>query len=80
MNNYKNSKALLFKIYSKKSSIAVINTDSQYASYFLEICNNNKIKVLDFGEKANFLRISQIKRINKKFEINIILKKKKIRK
>ena len=76
MNNYKDSKALLFKLYSKKSSIAVINTDSKYASYFLEICNNNKIKVLDFGEKANFLRISQIKQINKKFEINIILKKK----
>ncbi len=76
MNHYKVSKAMLFKFHSKKNSVAVINSDSKYASYFIEICNNKKIKVLDFGKKAKFLRISKIKRLKKYFEICINFKKK----
>ena len=35
------------------------------AKYFINICNKQNLKILDYGRKANFLRIKSIERDNK---------------
>ncbi len=79
IKNYKISKSLLFKFHSKKNSIAVINTDSQFSEYFLEICREYNIKILDFGKKANYLKIFEIKKFKNFFEVRIIFKNKNLK-
>ena len=59
---YKHSKGLLFKNYTNDNSIGIINTDSKYSKFFLEICKKKKIEIIDFGKKANFLKIIKIKK------------------
>ena len=77
LNKYKFSKSLLFSDYTKKTTIAVINTDTEYYKFFYTLCLKHKLKILDFGKKALFLKINSIKRIQDFFEVKISLKKKK---
>ena len=39
---YKHSKGLLFKNFTNDNSIGIINTDSKYSKFFLEICKKKK--------------------------------------
>ena len=66
---YKHSKGLLFKNYTNDNSIGIINTDSKYSKFFLEICKKKKIEIIDFGKKANFLKIIKIKNQDRLFNV-----------
>ncbi len=77
MNNYLKSKLLLFKEHLKKNSIAVIFSDSKYSDHFVKVCIQKKILILDFGKKANFLKINYIKKKNEIYEVSCNLRKKK---
>ena len=67
---YKHSKGLLFKNYTNDNSVGIINTDSKYSKFFLEICKKKKkIEIIDFGKKANFLKIIKIKNQDRLFNI-----------
>ena len=55
--NYKMSKSILFNENIKKSTIAIINTDDKYSKFFIKVCEKNKIKILDYGKKAKYLKI-----------------------
>ena len=72
---YKKSKSLLFSKYTKKNSVAVIFSDSKYSNYFKDICYKKGLKILDYGKKASFLRIKNIKKINDKFFVSLDLNK-----
>ena len=54
--------------------MAVINTDSKYSKYFVNLCKKLNLKVLDYGKKASFLKIKDIKRIDEKYNLQIIFK------
>ena len=71
MNNYKSAKSLLFTSHIKKNTIAVINTDSKFSSFFLKLCREKKLQILDYGKKARFLKIKSIKRVKNIFEVKI---------
>ena len=78
MKKYISAKAKLFKKYSKKSTIAVLNSDDKYYDYFEEICINKKINILDYGYKARFFKIHNIEKLkNNHSLLTIILKNKK---
>lgn len=77
INNYRNSKLKLFNNYTKKKSIAVINSDNKYSNYFYNSCMANKIKVLDYGKKADFLKIITTQNNIDILETKFLLKKKK---
>ena len=78
-NNYKEAKSLLFKCHSYKNTVAIINSDSIHSKYFLEICKKKKkIKILDFGKKASFLKIISIKKFSNLYKVNFLLNRKKI--
>ena len=72
MNNYKSAKSLLFTSYIKKKTIAVINTDSRFSNFFLKLCRKNSLQILDYGKKANFLKIKSIKRVDNIFKVKIL--------
>lgn len=74
LQNYKYCKSLLFSNHTYKNSLAVINTDSKYSKYFLNICKKLDLKILDYGKKASFLKIKNIKRIGEKYTLKIIFK------
>ncbi|MFL2661410.1 MAG: UDP-N-acetylmuramoyl-L-alanyl-D-glutamate--2,6-diaminopimelate ligase [Alphaproteobacteria bacterium] len=74
IRNYKFSKSLLFLNHTHKNSLAVINTDTKYSKYFINICNSHNLRVLDYGKKANFLKIKSIKRIKEKLILQVIFK------
>ena len=74
---YKSSKGLLFKNYTTHKSLGIINTDSKYSHFFLDICKKYNIEVIDFGKNANFLRIVKIKKRNNTFNVYLSIKKKK---
>ena len=74
---YKSSKGLLFKNYTTHKSLGIINTDSKYSHFFLDICKKNNVEVIDFGKNAKFLKISKINKLNNKFEVYLSVKKKK---
>jgi len=78
MKNYKLAKSLLFTDYIKKKTIAVINADSRFSNFFLELCRKNNLEIFDYGKKASFLKIKSIKRVNNIFEVKIFYKKKDI--
>jgi UDP-N-acetylmuramyl-tripeptide synthetase len=71
IKNYRNSKALLFSEHTKKSSIAVINSDSKFSKFFFKICENFNLKIMDYGKKARFLKIKSIKKIDGYFKLKI---------
>ena len=58
--NYRMSKSILFNDNIKKTSIAVINTDDKYSKFFIKICKKNKIRILDYGTDAKYLKIIKI--------------------
>ena len=72
MNNYKAAKSLLFTSHIKKKTIAVINTDSKFSNFFFKLCRKNNIQILDYGKKANFLKIKSIKRVDNIFKVNVL--------
>ena len=80
LKNYKHSKSLLFLNHTYKNSLAIINTDSKYSKYFINICNKQNLKILDFGRNATFLRIKRIERVNKKLNLKLFFKGKTISK
>ncbi len=73
---YKHSKGLLFKNYTNDNSIGIINADSKYSKFFIEICNKKKIEIIDFGKKANFLKITKIKKLDKIFNVFLSIENK----
>ena len=64
LRNYKIAKSKLFKNFSHKSTIAVLNSDDKYFEYFKKICIKKRIAVLDYGFKANFLKITKNRLLN----------------
>ncbi len=76
IENYKFAKSLLFTNHVKKNSLAVVNTDSKFSSFFINLCKKNNLKILDYGRKAKFLRIKKIKRIKDCFETKIVFRSK----
>jgi len=78
LENYKLSKSILFKNHIKKNSLAVINTDSKYSEFFIDVCVMKKIKILDYGVNGNFVKIKSIRQLKNKIEIQILFKKKLI--
>ena len=74
--DYKKSKSLLFQSHINKNSVAVINADDRFSKHFFEICKKEKLKVLDYGKKANFFRFLSLNRTDKGFELKYYLKKK----
>ncbi len=75
---YKISKGLLFKNHTNEDSLGIINADSRYSKFFLDICKKKKIKIIDFGKNAKFLKIKKINQSDKIFNVFISIKKKKI--
>ncbi|MAZ07240.1 MAG: UDP-N-acetylmuramoyl-L-alanyl-D-glutamate--2,6-diaminopimelate ligase [Rickettsiales bacterium] len=75
---YKKSKSLLFSKYTKKDSVAVIFSDSKYSDYFKDICNKKGLKILDYGKKASFLKIKNIKKISDNFLVSLDLNKRNL--
>lgn len=74
MTKYLNSKLKLFKKHSKEGTIAILNSDDPKTKTFAEICSKKKIKILDYGENASFLRIISIKKKNNRYFVTIKLK------
>ena len=58
--NYKNAKAKLFRYFSCKSTIAVLNADDRHFEFFKKICIEKEILFLDYGYNAAFLKIIDI--------------------
>ncbi len=75
LKNYLNSKLDLIRNHTKENSIAVINSDNKYSRYFYEICKKKKLKILDFGRNASFLKIKSILKKENKFLVKLVLKK-----
>ena len=73
---YKNSKGLLFKKHVNDNSVGIINTDSKYSKFFLGICKKKNTRIIDFGKKANFLKIIKITKLNNSFTVFLSIKKK----
>ena len=59
--NYKMAKAKLFQDFSDQSTVAVLNSDDKYFEYFKKKCLKQNISFLDYGYKAKFLKIINIK-------------------
>ena len=78
MNNYKLAKSLLFTSHIKKNTVAVINTDSKFSNFFLNLCRKNNLQILDYGKKASFLKIKSIERINNIFQVKLFFSNKNI--
>ena len=76
---YKESKGDLFQDYVYKNTVAVINADDKYSEYFKNICKSQKIKFLDFGKKADFLKILKIKKEINSFFLEIKINNKKLK-
>ncbi len=75
-NKYKHSKGLLFKDYIDNNSVGIINADSNHSKFFLNICKKQKIEIIDFGLNANFLKIKKIKKMDRKYNVFLSIKKK----
>ncbi len=76
IRNYINCKLKLFDEHTKKKSLAIINSDNLYSKHFLNLCLKKSIQVLDYGKKANFLRIDTFQDNNSIKETKMILNKK----
>tara|TARA_B100000524_G_scaffold179144_1_gene92236 strand:- start:212 stop:1708 length:1497 start_codon:yes stop_codon:yes gene_type:complete len=75
MKIYKSTKLKLFKEYSKKGSIAILNSDDKESCLFYKVCSKNNIKVFDYGRKARYVKIESITKKNETFKVQIKLKK-----
>ena len=75
--NYKMSKSILFNDNIKKTSIAVINSDDKYSKFFIKICKKNKVRVLDYGKDAKYLKIIKIIKRANTIETHLLLNHKK---
>lgn len=75
--NYKKSKGKLFHDYTKKNSYAVLNSDDKNFYFFKNLCEKKKIKTLDYGLKAEFLKINKISSIENYKIVRFTLKNKK---
>lgn len=76
MRQYMIAKAKIFINNSHKKTIAILNSDDKKYSYFEKLCLDQRLKVLDYGKKANFLKILSISKKNNVHEIEINLKNK----
>ncbi len=76
LENYKLSKLMLFKDHIKKNSIAVVNADSKYSKFFVECCEINNIRVLDYGKYGRYVKIKSIQYFKNKIKVEILFKKK----
>ena len=74
LKNYLNAKLDLVRNHTNNNSIAVINSDNKYSQYFYAICKKQKVKILDFGKKASFLKIKKILKEEKKFLVELFFK------
>ena len=75
-SRYKKAKSILFTELTKKNSIAIINTDNRFSNFFLNVCKKQKLKILDYGKKGQFLKISTLNKKKDGFEYQIFLKQK----
>ena len=75
--NYKKSKGKLFHDYTQKDSYAALNTDDKNFKFFKKLCEKKKIKLLDYGFKAQFLKINKITSIENYKFVEFTLKNKK---
>ena len=75
-SNYKNAKSLLFSKHTKKNSIAILNIDNRYSHFFFQICEKKKLKILDYGKRGKFLKLSNLKKKDDGYEYRIFLKNK----
>lgn len=76
LTKYKIAKTKLFSEHTTSNSIAIINADDKYTKYFLTICKERKIKVLDYGFKGNFIKFKSIKDQKNGFLINFTFNQK----
>lgn len=76
MYQYMISKGKLFLDYSHKKTIAILNSDAKKYKYFRELCIKNKLKILDYGKNANFLKIVSVLKKNNVYEVQIKLRNK----
>ena len=53
----------------KKNSIAILNIDNRYSHFFFQICEKKKLRILDYGKRGKFLKLSTLKR--KMMDMNI---------
>ena len=75
-SNYKNAKSLLFSKHTKKNSIAILNIDNRYSHFFFQICQKKKLRILDYGKRGKFLRLSTLKKKDDGYVYRIFLKNK----
>ena len=68
--NYKNSKLKLFKRYLDRNGVAIINRRMKYFKTLVKILKKRKIKIIIYGNKDIFIKLS-----NKKLFLNIYDKK-----
>jgi UDP-N-acetylmuramoyl-L-alanyl-D-glutamate--2,6-diaminopimelate ligase len=61
MEAYFQSKARLFGEMMDRDGVAVINADSDYAHRIREICQKRGIRTIEYGEKANDIRLARRK-------------------
>jgi len=59
METYLEAKLLLFRKVMKKGSVAVVNRDMPYFEVVSDICKERGIRVIDFGEKAEDIRLTK---------------------
>ena len=76
MQQYMIAKAKIFIDNSHKKTVAILNSDDTKYPYFKKLCVEQKLRVLDYGKKANFLKIISISKKNDLNEIEINLKNK----
>ena len=77
-SKYRESKLDLFRNYKTSNSLAIINSDDRNSTFFLRECKVNRIKVLDYGFNAKFLKIKKIQIKSNLSIIKIELNKKEM--
>lgn len=70
MENYLQCKLKLFSEIVDNSGVAVINADIEEFNKIKAICENRKIKIIDYGNKAKVLKLIDINLQDVKFEFN----------
>lgn len=70
MENYLQCKLKLFSEIVDNSGVAVVNADIDEFNKIKSICDNRKIKIIDYGYKAKLLKLIDINLQDVKFEFN----------
>lgn len=78
LKNYRYSKSLLLRKHSHRNTTVVINADATESNYFKKISKKNNLTVLDYGKKAKYLKLLKFVKIKNRFEVNILLDKKRV--